>query len=268
MSTQVKERPAFREIKDGAASLFVSEQGGTPAQSVRLLADNGLRLLTYQEALARSPELIRELQGKWFYLDGQGIRKDGFYAFDKQTGELVRETAEGPDQKVRVYSGNKQLSISVNPDYSAAHSGRRFNLFGYDWTSYVAPVVVGVKQPELDERYGLNFARFRILDIAGPGSFNEEERLFQDAYKSRAGMIMALTNLGSDWSLTATQAASEIDVLVEMGYLERTGSIGMGAIYRTTPEGYRAVLRYIGRDESRIEQEVAEKYPELQARRS
>ena len=62
---------------------------------------------------------------------------------------------------------------------------------------------------------------------------------------------MALTNLGSDWSLTATQAASEIDVLVEMRYLERTGSIGMGAIYRTTPEGYRAVLRYIGRDESR-----------------
>ena len=90
MSTQVKERPAFREIKDSAASLFVSEQGGTPAQSVRLLAD--MPQVAHVPGSARAlPELIRELQGKWFYLDGQGIRKDGFYAFDKQTGELVRE---------------------------------------------------------------------------------------------------------------------------------------------------------------------------------
>ena len=108
--------------------MFVSQQGGNHTDSMALLSRNGLRPLTHQEALSRSSELITELKGKWFYLDGQGTEKSGIYAFNDK-GELVRPTGnESIDQKVRVWSGNQPLSLGVYSGDGAAYGGRRFVL--------------------------------------------------------------------------------------------------------------------------------------------
>jgi len=117
------------------------------------------------------------------------------------------------------------------------------------------------------ERNGLNPARLRILSMAEPGAYGSQEDLFKTAHKSRAAMIIELTNLADDRRLTATQAAAEIDALVSLGYLKALGGMGLGTVYRTTPEGFRAELRDFGHDEQEIEKRVAKEYPELQAER-
>src|SRR5271157_3663853 len=81
------------EPKMAEASLIILEQEADHADSMKILAKNGLRPLTYQEALSRSTELIRELKGKWFYLAGQGLKEEGIYTFDKQ-GELAKLTGK------------------------------------------------------------------------------------------------------------------------------------------------------------------------------
>lgn len=146
--TQVKEQVAFQEIRSNAVSLFVSQQGGNHSDSMALLSKNGLRPLTHQEALSRSSELITELKGKWFYLDGQGIQENGIYTFSNK-GELVASPGNGTiDQKVRVYPGNQPLSLDVVSDNYARYGGRRFVLVGGNSPYDVAPVVVGVKQAQ------------------------------------------------------------------------------------------------------------------------
>ena len=48
--------------------LHVFEQYANYQLSMKLLAKNGLRPLTYQEALSRSQEIIERLKDKWFWL--------------------------------------------------------------------------------------------------------------------------------------------------------------------------------------------------------
>ena len=148
--TQVKKQVAFQEVRSNAVSLFISQQGGNHADSMALLSKNGLRPLTYQEAFSRSSELIPQLKGEWFYLDGQGIQESGIYTFNEKTGDLVQATGnEFIDKKVRVWSGNQPFSLFVFSDYDARYLGSRFFLFGFGSPSYVAPVVVGVKKAQV-----------------------------------------------------------------------------------------------------------------------
>ncbi len=140
MATRLREG-TFREIfSDGKISMFVSERAENYNQSMRLLADNGLRPITYQELLMHAPELIERLSGKWFYIDGIGLRKRGTYAWNKN-GELVKLTGnEVYGQIIRVYPGNKPLSFGVRAD----ENPWRFNLVCDGDTDEKAPVVIGI----------------------------------------------------------------------------------------------------------------------------
>ncbi len=138
-------RAKAQQQVESAATIKVLEQRGNHAQSMDILAKNGLRPLTYQEALSRSSELIEKLKGKWFYLDGKGIAGSGIYTFNENGALVAPKGNEALDQKVRVWSGSNPLSLFVNSDNVARYLGRRFYLGGGDLPYGVAPVVVGVE---------------------------------------------------------------------------------------------------------------------------
>ena len=116
------------------------------SQSMKRLADNGLRLPTYQEALSHSSELIKEFEGKWFWLcdNHQGIKEDGLFTFNAM-GELVKSTgSETLDQRVRVWKGNWPLRLRVSSGTSPNDLGWRFSIYGDYVPQSVADLVVGV----------------------------------------------------------------------------------------------------------------------------
>lgn len=134
-ATQVK----FTETKTG---LFISKTEANHLDSMSILVTNGLRPLTYQEALSRAPELIMELKGNWFWLAGEGMAKDGVYTFDNK-GELqLLEGNEKYDHKVRVCPGTNPLFLFIHDGHGDEWG---FDLFAYDRPSDVASVVVGLK---------------------------------------------------------------------------------------------------------------------------
>ena len=148
MATRLREGP-FREVPtDGKKSLFVSHQIADHSESMKLLADNGLRPITYREALVRAPELIEKLRGRWFWLDGKGIREDGTYAYDAN-GELAKPTGkETIKKKIHVFPGDQPLFLSVFANYTAEVISARFGLYG-DIRYHVDAdqIVVGVRTP-------------------------------------------------------------------------------------------------------------------------
>ncbi len=114
---------------------------------MELLAANGLRLITYQEALSMfSSILIKELNGEWFYLAGKGIQESGVRTFNAH-GALVKPTGkENDNQRVYVWSGSQQLTMGVYLDGNALRLHRRFRISGMsglDPTDNIARVVVG-----------------------------------------------------------------------------------------------------------------------------
>ena len=114
--------------------------------SMRILKENGLEPLTYQEALANGAELVKLAKGErmWFWLVGKGMDKNGVFLFDSK-GNLDAENPEKDDMehKVRVWSGTNLLSLDVHSDSDASVCGGRFGLDASDEPGSVAPVVVG-----------------------------------------------------------------------------------------------------------------------------
>lgn len=109
---------------------------------MKLLADNGLRPVTYWEALVHAPELVSELKGKWFWLADQGTTKSGIYTFNAN-GELAEPNGtETLDEKVHIFRGNRPLRLSISSD---DYSDWRFALGGRTVSGAIAPVVVGIK---------------------------------------------------------------------------------------------------------------------------
>ncbi len=132
-----KEQTQFRQV----GSLFISAERGDHDHSKELLAENGLRMLTYREAFANAPELVKELKGKWFFLAGEVTDKSGIFTYDAK-GELVRPTCdEVYDKKIRVYPGNTSLVLDVD-DNTTSH---RFCLDGREGKSEVALAIVGIR---------------------------------------------------------------------------------------------------------------------------
>jgi len=138
----------FREIKSLGKSVFVSEHEADYANSMRILAENGLRPSTSQEALiliSEIPELKDQLKGKWFYLAGKGLKeKDGIYTFDEK-GNLVKVTGEvkpSREKTVCVWGGNQLLSLAV---YADNFLRGQFYLTGRTSDS-PAPVIVGIRK--------------------------------------------------------------------------------------------------------------------------
>jgi hypothetical protein len=141
----------FNEIKGGTGnSLFISEKGANHSGSMKALEDNGLKALTYQEALPllmKDEKLKNSLKGKWFYLAGAGTDKDGLFTVD-ENGELVEKKAS-PENTVRVWSGKQPFSLVVGSGAAVAADGGRFGLVADYTPDYVAPVVVGVPKEKI-----------------------------------------------------------------------------------------------------------------------
>jgi hypothetical protein len=127
--------------------LFILDQGRNLAGSIDILADHGLRLITYKEALANASVLIKELNGKWFFLDGKRPEENGIFTYDAN-GELVRPTCdEVHDKKVRVYLGDQSLILDVDNKTS----NQRFCLDSAVDRTEVSLAVVGMQMdPKLD----------------------------------------------------------------------------------------------------------------------
>ena len=124
----------------------ILNQKADHADSMRILKENGLEPLTYQEALAHGAELVKAFKGEWmwFWLVGKGMDKNGVFLFDSK-GNIDAENPEKDDMehKVRVWSGTNLLSLVVHSDVDASGYGRRFDLNAYFEPYGVAPVVVG-----------------------------------------------------------------------------------------------------------------------------
>lgn len=145
-SSQKKEAP-FKKV--GTFGALISRTESNYKQSMYLLERNGMKALTYQEALVllmRDEVLKNALKDEWFWLSGNGIDREESFTIDEK-GELVRRTEKNMEKLVRAWSGNNQPYLVVLSDEFAAYVGRRFGIGGHDaWPGDVAPVVVGVSK--------------------------------------------------------------------------------------------------------------------------
>ena len=113
------------------------------ADSMRILKENGLKPLTYEEALAHGKELVKAFKGRWhwFYLAGERLDKSGYHTIDKHG---VVSAGKGEiENTIYFWKGDNPLSLDVHSVYVASRLGRRFTLYASNVPSYVAPVVVG-----------------------------------------------------------------------------------------------------------------------------
>jgi hypothetical protein len=135
----------FKRVE--GSTLYMLQQEADHPQSMKLLEEAGLRPYTYQEILPilmKDEQLRNALKGKWFYLAGAGIDKEGIFTVDEK-GELKEIGKEEipVEQSVCVFSGKNPLSLDVNSDGDAADYGWRFYLVASSKPGGVAPVVVG-----------------------------------------------------------------------------------------------------------------------------
>lgn len=142
--------PRVSESFERMGSLYVYRHSEDYADSAALLRRNGLRFMTYKEALAHAPELIKYLKGQWFWLsdDRDSLNvKDGIYTFTND-GELHKIVGnEDPAKKVHVFAGNQPPLVNIHGDLEA--------WFSIDMDSRKdqrAPIVVGISALSGDKK--------------------------------------------------------------------------------------------------------------------
>ncbi len=134
----------FTEVNN--TGVFVSETEANHAKSMKLLKHNHLRPLTYQEALVlidRNLDVKARLKGKWFHLDGKGLKESGWCTFDNE-GKLVEGKGD-MEKTIYAYPGKNPLWLNVLTDTIASFIGSRFDLVADEGPLRVVLVVVGVK---------------------------------------------------------------------------------------------------------------------------
>jgi hypothetical protein len=144
LGTRQRTETQFKEVN--ATSVHISETKANHANSMALLQQNGLRPMTYKEAIVLidgNPELKEQLKGKWFYLDGKGLKESGYHTFDNE-GKLTKGKGD-IEKTVYAYSGKNPLSLYVFTDYYVGFNERRFYLNADYVPQDVASVVVGVR---------------------------------------------------------------------------------------------------------------------------
>ncbi len=149
-TSQRVEETQFKQVASiQGSTLFIDKHGANHNDSMDRLKRAGLEPLTYQQAFSTYREVLLTEAQKYFnetgnvmsfYLSGEGIKKDGYYHFDR-TGEL-QEGRVHPDKTAYVYSGKNPLRLDVNPD---DYDYGRFDLVADYSPDFVARVVVGVK---------------------------------------------------------------------------------------------------------------------------
>lgn len=141
--TKTESVSKFREIE--SSGLFMSEQNADYSRSLQVLADNNLRMLTYQEALVHYKELINELSGTWFWLAGNCSKPNGLYTFDDK-GELIDFTGKTKVEKTVIFSpGSQPLTLLVDFE---GDCGRSFHIAALMKPHIPARVVVGVRKTQ------------------------------------------------------------------------------------------------------------------------
>ena len=102
---------------------------------MKVLSDNGLRPLTYQEALVhltQNPELKEQLKEKSFYLASNDEFRGRFRADDQynidDNGTLIRGRGS-PENTVYVYRGNGPLLFGVRSDFETRIHEKRFDIY-------------------------------------------------------------------------------------------------------------------------------------------
>lgn len=147
LNIEVECNKVFKKVGNFGAQVSFTE--ANHRQSMRLLERNGLKALTYREALVllmKDEVLKNALKGKWFWLAGNGIDREEVFTVDG-TGEIVKGKEKDKEKLVRAWSGDNQPYLMVLSDEFAAYVGRRFGVGGYDaWPGDVAPLVVGIRK--------------------------------------------------------------------------------------------------------------------------
>lgn len=132
--------------------LYVLENGANQPASMKHLEDAGLMPFEEKEILSiliKDKQLKNFLKGKWFYLAGSGTDKGGLYTINED-GSLAKGKGKSIENTVRVWSGDKPLSLYVDSVYTA-YCGWRFGLGADNDPASVAPVVVGKPKLNLNE---------------------------------------------------------------------------------------------------------------------
>ncbi len=146
IASKQKTMVLFKEI-DG---VFISQTNANQIESSSILRDNGLRLLTYSEALVlitKSLLLKEELKGNWFFLIGRGLNENGYHTFNNK-GELSEGKGDR-EKTIYVHPGENPLSLDVRLCNNAFNDECRFDLGADDFPQDAAPVIVGVKASHL-----------------------------------------------------------------------------------------------------------------------
>ncbi len=150
----LKQRHKTKLIELNASTIHIYDRPANYIDSMIFLHENGLRALTYQEALigiSGDLSIKERLKGKWFYLSGKGIKELGYYSFNDK-GKIIQQNAD-LERTIYVYSGNKPLSLNVNIDPISSFDIRRFSLSAHLDPKFVAPMIVGIKEEEKELKF-------------------------------------------------------------------------------------------------------------------
>jgi hypothetical protein len=157
VQVEVAQSPAiqFEKVTAGTTTVFISKADANCPTSMDILQQNGLRPLTYPEALGllyRSPQLIEILNAKWFYLNGEHPTESGLYSFDDH-GTLSNRKGKS-DKTVLIFSRvfENSLALQVFPKVGGLFFKARFMVS----TALLpdennAPMIIGVK---IDQSHG------------------------------------------------------------------------------------------------------------------
>jgi len=129
-------------------ALNIIKEQSSYYESMRVLKENGLRPVTYQEvfvALKRDPKLSEQLKGQWFWLGAIGTSMSGYYVI-KSDGSVKRSSPITFEECVQFTKGTNPLSFGVDKDSGspASRSRTRFSIYAHVDTNVAAPLVVGV----------------------------------------------------------------------------------------------------------------------------
>ena len=137
------ERVNWHTLRD----VTILEMQANYAGATLMLKEWDLRLMTYQEALFaidRYLDLKVALEGKWFYIKGEGARLGSRFWTLHPDDSLKEGKSGNPEKNLYVFKGDQPLSFMVFSDHDTAIRGGRFHIDADDGFSKQRPVVVGL----------------------------------------------------------------------------------------------------------------------------
>ncbi|MDE1860878.1 MAG: hypothetical protein KGH72_04135 [Candidatus Micrarchaeota archaeon] len=140
-----------------AASLHVSFQKADYKHTMKMLFDHDLEPLTRSMALRflTSDDAFRDLvEGKWFWLAGEGLEESGYYTLERRGGLVRLDEATrrktSPEMVIDVRPGKGPISVGVAGGYTFGYYDSRFTMGADVNPSGEATAVLGFRRkPDL-----------------------------------------------------------------------------------------------------------------------